>query len=132
MNINDNSEMNFNCSNCNADVSQEDKYCPECGLKLETVEFVDKSVIVSTGDIRGNYEIIGTVHLYHNSLLNEQMFNEKKLAFDQVIDKIIEHLKIKTYDAGGNGIIYLRVDFEQMPLGGTQYFVYGTMIKIIK
>jgi len=56
------------------------------------------------------------------------MFGED-LTFDGTIDALIEILKKKTKEAGGDAIAFLRVDFEQKELRGTQYFIYGTMIK---
>jgi len=67
--------------------------------------------------------------MFHLSQLNQEVFGEKQLSFDKTIDKIIEKLQEKTKEAGGDGIIFLRVQFDQLELRGTQYFVYGTAVK---
>jgi uncharacterized protein YbjQ (UPF0145 family) len=88
-----------------------------------------KEIIVSTGDIKRDYEVLRPIHTFHLSLLDEQRFNEKRISFDNTIDKLIEEMKEEAKEAGGDAILFLRVDFEQMQLGGTQYFVYGTLVK---
>lgn len=88
-----------------------------------------ENIVVSTGDIKRDYDIIKPVHMFHLSMLDEDMFGEKNLSVDGATDKIIESLQEKTKDAGGDAIIFLRVQFDQMDLRGTQYFVYGTMVK---
>ncbi len=88
-----------------------------------------ENIIVSTGDIKRDYDIIKPVHLFHLSIFDEDMFGEKNLSFDGAIDKMIESLQTKTKDAGGDAIIFLRVQYSQMELRGNYYFVYGTMVK---
>ncbi len=80
-----------------------------------------ENIIVSTGDIKRDYDIIKPVHLFHLSILDEDMFGEKNLSFDGAIDKIIEKLQEKTKDAGGDAIIFLRVQYSQMELRGNYY-----------
>ena len=38
-------------------------------------------------------------------------------------------MKKEAEEAGGDAILFLRVDMEQLQLSGTQYFVYGTLVK---
>jgi uncharacterized protein YbjQ (UPF0145 family) len=38
-------------------------------------------------------------------------------------------MKKQAQYAGADAILFLRVDFEQLQLSGTQYFVYGTLVK---
>ena len=86
-------------------------------------------IIVSTGDIKRDYEVLKPIHLFHHSLNNKERFGEKNISVDDVIDYIIEEMKEEAKEAGGDAILFLRVDFEQLQLSGTQYFVYGTLVK---
>lgn len=88
-----------------------------------------ENFIVSTGDVKMDYEVIRPVHYYHITLSNKETFGEKNIPFDDVIDRIIDLLKEESIAEGGNGIIYLRVSFNPLSVGGSQIFVYGTMIK---
>ena len=88
-----------------------------------------KEIIVSTGDIPKDYDVIRPIHLFHHSLNNKERFGEKNLAVDDVVDHIIDEMKEEAKEAGGDAILFLRVDFEQLQLSGTQYFVYGTLVK---
>jgi uncharacterized protein YbjQ (UPF0145 family) len=42
---------------------------------------------------------------------------------------MIEELKEEAEEAGGDAIIFLRVDWVILQLGGKEYFVYGTLVK---
>lgn len=88
-----------------------------------------KEIIVSTGDIKKDYEVLRPIHLFHHSLNNKDRFGEKNISVDDVIDHIIEEMKEEASNEGGDAILFLRVDFEQLQLSGTQYFVYGTLVK---
>jgi len=87
-----------------------------------------ENIIVSTGDIKQDYQVLKPVHQFHLSQLDKEIFG-KDLTFDGTIDALIEELKKKPKEAGGDAITFLRVEFEQLELRGTQYFVYGTMVK---
>ena len=121
----------MNCPNCNLQINPTDKFCGNCGIKFSANQGINKmkEIIFSTGDVNKEYEILKPVHMFHYSLLNKDRFGTDKLSIDQTIDKIIERLQKEVNDAGGDAIIFLRIDFEQMQLQGTQYFVYGTMVK---
>ena len=88
-----------------------------------------KEIIVSTGDIQQDYEVIRPIHFFHLSLLDEQRFGQKNLSFERTIDKMIDKLKEEAKTAGGDAIIFLRVDWVILQLGGKEYFVYGTLVK---
>ena len=86
-------------------------------------------IIVSTGDIKRDYDVLSPIHLYHHSLNNKERFGEKNLSVDETSDKIIGEMKKQAQYAGADAILFLKVDFEQLQLSGTQYFIYGTLVK---
>ena len=120
------------CRNCFNLISSGSKFCPDCGVQVienDIVNINDQNVILSTGNYHGGYDAIGIVHQYHLTLNNKEKFGEKNLSFDDTVDRIIDLLIDETIEAGGDGIIFLRVEFHAIQLGGSQIFVYGTMIK---
>ena len=123
--------MNKACKKCGREVSTNDKFCMSCGNQLSGNGGANqmKEIIVSTGDIKQNYEVLKPIHLYHHSLNNKERFGEKNLSVDRTIDKIIEEMQKTAEKDGGDAILFLRVDMEQLQLSGTQYFVYGTLVK---
>lgn len=38
-------------------------------------------------------------------------------------------MKEEAIEGGGDAILFLRVDMEQLQLSGSQYFVYETLVK---
>lgn len=88
-----------------------------------------KEIIVSTGDIKRDYDVIKPIFYFHHTLMNKDVFGEKNISTTKLIGLIIEKMKEEADLLGADAILYLRVDFEQMQLGGTQYFVYGTLVK---
>ena len=123
------------CKKCGLQIIPNAKICSYCGSDLSAnnetkpVKEQVKEIIVSTGNIKRDYEVLRPIHLFHHSLLDESVFGEKRMSFDRTIDKIINQLKEAAIKENGDAILFLRVDFEQMQLGGTQYFVYGTLVK---
>jgi ribosomal protein L40E len=119
------------CKNCGHPFQPDSKFCRKCGanlLEIQKSEGLNK-IIVSTGDIKRDYNVLRPIHLFHHGLTNKERFGEKYIATDVVIDKIINLLRGEAEKAGGDAILFLRVDMEQMQLGGSQYFVYGTLVK---
>jgi ribosomal protein L40E len=119
------------CKNCGQPFQPDAKFCRKCGanlLEIQKSEGLNK-IIVSTGDIKRDYDVLRPIHLFHHSLTNKERFGEKNISTDDVIDYIIEEMKEEAIEEGGDAILFLRVDFEQMQLGGSQYFVYGTLVK---
>lgn len=128
----DTDEVTRNCKNCNNLIPMGSKFWPECGAEIQFDKDVvadNKEVILSTGNIDGDYSVIGIVHYFHLTFMNKEKFGDKNLSFDNTVDKIIDILIDKTIKAGGDGITFLRVESNAIQLGGTQIFVYGTMIK---
>jgi uncharacterized protein YbjQ (UPF0145 family) len=121
----------MNCPNCNLQINPTDKFCGNCGIKFSANQGINKmkEIIVSTGEIKRDYDVLRPIHIFHHSLLNKEVFGDKNISFDEVIDKMIEEIKDEAEEDGGDAILFLRIDFEQMQLGGTQYFVYGTLVK---
>lgn len=120
------------CRNCHNLIPSGSKFCPDCGTEVNDDDIVyrtDQNIILSTGNYNGDYNVIGLVHQYHLTLNNKEKFGEKNLSFDDTVDNIVDILIDETIEAGGDGIIYLRVEFHAIQLGGSQIFVYGTMIK---
>ncbi|OQY74439.1 MAG: hypothetical protein B6D44_04255 [Ignavibacteriales bacterium UTCHB2] len=119
------------CSNCGSEINSNSKFCGNCGTKVSVNQGINKmkEIVVSTGDIKKDYDVLRLIHLFHHSLNNKDRFGEKNLSVDDVIDHIIEEMKEEASEEGGDAIINLRVDFEQLQLSGTQYFVYGTLVK---
>lgn len=119
------------CKNCGEEINPKNKFCMKCGNQLSESEVLIKmsEIIVSTGDIKQDYKVLRPIHLYHHSLNNKERFGEKNLSVDRTIDKIIEEMQKTAEKDGGDAILFLRVDMEQLQLSGTQYFVYGTLVK---
>ncbi len=119
------------CKNCGHPFQPDTKFCRKCGANLLEIQRHESisEIIVSTGGIKKEYEVLRPIHSFHHSLLDEQRFGEKRISFDNTVDKIIDEMKEEAKEAGGDAILFLKVDFEQMQLGGTQYFVYGTLVK---
>lgn len=86
-------------------------------------------IIVSTGDIKRDYEVLKPIHTFHLSLNDKERFGDKYISFDKTIDKLIKELKEEAKENGGDAIIFLRVDWVILQLGGKEYFVYGTLVK---
>lgn len=123
---------NITCKNCFNLIPFNSKFCPLCGVQIQSdnsKDQNDKDFIISTGSYNGNYNVLGIAHHYHLSIMNKQKFGEKNLSFDNQVDNIIDLLIDETEKAGGDGLIFLRVEFFTMQLQGEQIFVYGTMIK---
>jgi len=83
------------CANCKYPFEPNTKFCRKCGANLfEQInrEQMNK-IIVSTGDIKRDYEVIRPIHSYHHSLNNKERFGEKSLSVDDTIDAIIEEMK---------------------------------------
>jgi hypothetical protein len=119
------------CKKCGEEINVDEKFCGNCGSNLsenKETKSMDE-IIVSTGDIKRDYEVLRPIHLYHHSLNNKERFGEKNISVDDVIDHIIEEMKEEAKEDDGDAILFLRVDFEQLQLSGTQYFVYGTLVK---
>ena len=123
--------MKKTCTTCGREINLNDKFCTNCGTKLSENQGSEsmKEIIVSTGDIQRDYDVLRPIHLFHHSLNNKDRFGEKNLSVDEVIDHIIDEMKEEASEEGCDAIINLRVDFEQLQLSGTQYFVYGTLVK---
>ena len=123
--------MSNSCTNCGHQLIPNSKFCGNCGTKLSEKQGSEsmREIIVSTGDIKRDYDVLRPIHIYHHSLNNKERFGEKNLSVDETIDKIIGEMKKQAQYAGADAIIFLRVDFEQLQLSGTQYFVYGTLVK---
>jgi hypothetical protein len=119
------------CANCGYPFEPNTKFCRKCGAKLSEIQENNSmnEIIVSTGDIKKDYDVLRPIHLYHHSLNNKERFGEKNLSVDGTIDKIIVEMKKQAQYAGADAILFLRVDMEQLQLSGTQYFVYGTLVK---
>ncbi len=86
-------------------------------------------IIVSTGDIKQDYEVLRPIHLFHLSGLSEQRFGSDKLSFDQTFDKMIEWLIEEAKEEKGDAIIFLRFEYQRIQLQFTEYFIYGTLVK---
>jgi hypothetical protein len=128
----DDKEVVRTCRHCYNLILQGSKFCPDCGTEVKDDYIVNRTgqnIILSSGNYTGSYDVIGLVHQYHLTLNNKEKFGEKNLSFDDTVDKIIDLLIDETIEAGGDGIIFLRVEFHAIQLGGSQIFVYGTMIK---
>ena len=57
------------------------------------------------------------------------MYLERKISATKIAGLIIEKMKEEADKLGGDAILFLKVDMEQLQLSGTQYFVYGTLVK---
>ena len=123
--------MKKNCPACGIEINPNSKFCGNCGTKLSEIQENEsmKEIIVSTGDIKQDYEVLRPIHLFHHSPNNKERFGEKNMSVDDTIDHIIEEMKEEANKESGDAILFLRVDMEQLQLSGTQYFVYGTLVK---
>jgi len=86
-------------------------------------------IIVSTGDIQQDYEVLRPIHLFHFSNFNKVVFGTDEISVNETIAKMIDKLREEAEDAGGDAITFLRVDWQHIQLGGKEYLVYGTLVK---
>jgi len=87
-----------------------------------------ENIIASTGDIKSNYEIIGTTSFYFNSLVHKE---PKKIV--DIFDFIIDNLKKQAKEKGGDAVIFIKMDLENVvtALNVTlNIFAYATVVKI--
>ena len=87
-----------------------------------------ENIIASTGDIKNNYEIIGTTSFYFNSLINKE---PKKIV--DIFDFIIENLKRQAKEKGGDAVLFIKMDLENVVTALNvhyDFFAYATVVKI--
>lgn len=85
-----------------------------------------EKVIITQGDIKENYEIIGLK--YFEILLEDNLGEKDKDRFDKAIKK----LESECLNIGGNAIIYLKCkDFERENFK-FKLCCYGTVVRIAK
>lgn len=88
--------------------------------------------IVSTGEIKKDYEVLGTVFEYHYDSQDKDKFGRELTAVES-FDAIKGVLVNKAKEMGGNAITFLRYDPQYAQHGyaaGTKHYMYGTAVKI--
>ncbi len=89
-----------------------------------------EDIIASTGDIKENYEVIGTTSAFFSTLVQK-----KPEKMTDIFDYLIKELMENASNSGGDGIIHIKVDKENFTSGysiGSNILAYGTIIRLIK
>jgi len=89
---------------------------------------MDYQIIVTSGDLKKDYEIIGMVSDYFSSIITK-----KPEKSDDIFDFVVNKLKEKAKNMGGDAIISIR--FQREYIGGSYVqgptlFAYGTVVKL--
>ena len=86
-----------------------------------------KNIIVTSGDLKNDYEVIGMVTYYFSTIVQK----EPKTA-DDIFHYVVEKLKEKAEQLDGDAIIATRFQREYIGRGyvqGSTLFSYGTVVK---
>ena len=88
---------------------------------------VENNIIVTSGDLKKDYEIVGMVSHYFSSIIIK-----KPSTADEIFDFVVEKLKEKAEELGGDAIVSVRFQREYIGSGyvqGSTLFSYGTVVK---
>ena len=88
---------------------------------------MEKSIIVTSGDLKNDYKIIGMVSHYFSSIVTK-----KPETADDIFYFVVEKLKEKAEKLGGDAIVSVRFQREYIGSGyvqGSTLFSYGTVVK---
>jgi uncharacterized protein YbjQ (UPF0145 family) len=86
-----------------------------------------KNIIVTSGDLRRDYNIIGMITHYFSSIVQK-----KPETADDIFKFVVEKLQEKAEGLGGDAIISVRFQREYIGSGyvqGSTLFSYGTVVK---
>ncbi len=86
-----------------------------------------KEIIVSTGDIKQNYQVLKPVFLYHTVKYVKNDY--RGIEVERTLDKLIEKFKDKAIEFNGDAILFLKVDIKSKPEDNNQFFISGTLVK---
>lgn len=84
-------------------------------------------IIVTSGDLKNDYQIIGMISHYFSSIITKKPENS-----EEIFDFVVEKLKEKAKEIEGYAIIAIR--FQREYIGGNYVqgptlFAYGTVVK---
>ena len=75
------------CKKCGHQIIPNSKTCSYCGSDLSAnnetkpVKEQAKEIIVSTGDIKRDYDVIKPIFYFHHTLTNKDVFGEKNISY---------------------------------------------------
>ncbi len=91
------------------------------------VSYSQQNIIVTTGDLNTNYEIIGLVSYNYNSNIDDGP--EKGVS---ITDYLSEKIKLEAKKKNADAVIYVRIENYTSGMANSKiYFIYGTAVKII-
>ena len=89
---------------------------------------MEKNIIITSGDLKSDYEVIGMITHYFSSIVQK-----KPETADDIFQFVLERLKEKAERLGGDAIVSVRFQREYVGSGyvqGSTLFSYGTVVKI--
>lgn len=88
---------------------------------------MEKNIIVTSGDLKNDYEVIGMVTHYFSTIVQK-----KPETAEDIFHYVVDKLKEKAKQLDGDAIISVRFQREYIGGGyvqGSTLFSYGTVVK---
>ncbi len=96
-----------------------------CYSQQDKTSLPMKKIIVTTGDLKEKYEILGIISFLYNE--NRKPQPEEGVA---ILDFIMTKLQEEAIKKGGNAIIFVRIEHTYSGMANSEiYYAYGTVVK---
>ncbi len=85
-------------------------------------------IIVSTGEMNREYDILKILHISHSKSMNQNKFGTQYLSDDKIFDLLLAELKKEALTLKADAIVHLKLEIVSESIG-LRFFLYGTCVK---